>query len=166
MRVILLIFLMGFIFSCSDRNDIPTGDKTFSCEINGKLFTPKYSDLNTMPTNNGLSIDKGLNNWKDLLIIAQNSDTETKIILYIKDYAVGSYPLYDSLGNTFPSNLPTSQATAIFNGKKYLSKNNISGQINITTKTDSDLKGNFELKLYNENNINDFITIKNGKFDD
>ncbi|WP_226064222.1 DUF6252 family protein [Kaistella polysaccharea] len=166
MKNIFLVLVLGFLINCGDRADVPAGNKTFSCKINGNLFTPKYSDLNSSPTNKGLYIDKGINNWKDLLIIAQNSDTQTKVILYVKDYAIGTFDLFQSNGNLFPLNNQTTQATLIYNGQKFLSKDNASGQIIITHKTDTDIKGSFELKLYSEDNPSNYIIITEGRFDD
>ena len=150
--------------SCSKDEAIPTGNDTFSCRINGKLFLPESSaPLTTIgPTGNGLSFE-GFNNQLDLSISAYNNPNE--ISIYIKNHALGVFNLTKSNGVVgYPASDQKNQVTILYDGKKYLSKDG-SGAVIITELTATELKGTFEFILYNESNNNDIIRVTEGKFD-
>lgn len=159
----LILFANG---SCSKPEPIiPTGNHTFSCRINGKLFLPKSSSpIGTVgSTGDGLSFLR-LNNNLDIAPLAYNSPTA--INFYIKNYAIGIFILTDSNGRIeYPYDNPDNQATLLYNGVKYLSKQG-SGHVTFTDVTTENVKGTFEFTLYNENDNNDVIHVTEGKFDD
>lgn len=163
MKKVFVLFLAFLLANCQDRNSAESGDNTLSCDINGKLFVPKYLNATSASSYKGLSINRA-NNGKDLEIYATNKTDNTDIYIYVKDFSLGSFELSDSNGSG--TNINNSQATVIYNSKKYLSKSGNSGSLIITTLTSSDVKGTFFFKLFNENDPSDVIDITNGKFDD
>ena len=171
MKKLLNFLILGIVLalftnaSCTGPDPpIPTGNHTFSCRINGKLFLPNGStDLSTAPFNDGLFFYR-YNQDNDFAPIAYNSPT--KVNFYIKNFTLGTFSLDDSNGNIeYPYSDPIKQATVFYNGKKYLSKQG-SGSVTFTIVTGTDSKGTFEFTLYNENNSNDVLHITNGQFDD
>lgn len=148
--------------SCNKTDDevVPTGDHTFSCYINGEFFVPKGS-ITSSPYHDGLSFLK----YDFFNATAKNSVKNAIVYFTIKDWAEGTFNLTTSNGLFQPSD-PNDINHAIvgINGIKYLSKEN-SGTVTFTTVTETDVKGNFEFTLYNENDESDIIHITNGKFD-
>ena len=164
-NLVSLFFLILFVnASCTKDEEIPTGNRTFSCKINGELYLPKSNAplLTVGPTGNGLTF-AGFNNQLDVAIRAYNSSNI--ISIYIKNYAVGVFNLTNSNGVVeFPATDQKNQVTILYNSKKYLSKEG-SGTVTFTEITTTEVKGTFAFTLYNENDNNDVIRITEGKFD-
>ena len=151
--------------SCEKNNSIETGDHSFSCYINGKLFVPKGSTnlISTGPYDDGLSFMK-YNDELDLAIEVDNS--ENRIVIYIKDFISNNdeFVLKTSNGVIYyPFNNPKTSTVLMLNNKKYLSKIG-SGTVLFTEVSNTNIEGTFEFTLYNENDETDIVRVTNGKF--
>ncbi len=149
------------ITSCY-KQEIPTGDHTFSCYIDGDLFVPKGSGnmTSTTPVNDGLSLLK-----YEGFFQAKAKDYDKYTLMFnIENWDVGSYSLEVSNGNYY--NHSINHAMLRIDGVWYLSKES-SGTITfIEADINGETSGVFEFKLYNENNGNDVVYITEGKFND
>ena len=154
----LLLLLTGT--SCVDTTEIPTGNRSFSCYINGELFVPKGSTrLSTSPINDGLSIYSNDNEF-----YVQARDYEKYTVLFnIVNPTINTFDLSESSGEFHDYNI--NHAILKTNGKTYLSKSN-SGSVTFIEVSDTNVEGTFEFTLYNVNNPNDTIQVTNGKFND
>ncbi len=156
---LLYSFLMLFLTNGSCKKpDIPTGDHTFSCFIDGKLFVPKgNSSFSDGPFNDGLSFLR-----YDTFFSGSAKDfKEYTVFFNIKDFATGTFNLKASNGSFYDNSY--SHAIVRHNNVYYLSKEN-SGSVTFSEAADN-VVGTFEFTLYNENNENDIIRVTNGNFD-
>jgi hypothetical protein len=154
--------------SCNEPDlPIPTGDHTFSCRINGKLFLPQaIGGWSTSPS----SSHDGLSYYvkPDYFNIQTGNNEYNMFYINIINWKVGTFNLIDSNGYVGPQNgdpRDINHVIVIKNGVKYLSKQG-SGSVIFTVVTDTDSKGTFEFDVYNENNNSDVLHITNGQFDD
>lgn len=174
MKTKIIFYILGFILalltnaSCTEPDPpIPTGNHTFSCRINGKLFLPKaIISWSTSPTN---SYD-GLSYYvkPDYFNIQTGNNKYSMFYINIANWKLGTFNLIDSNGYVGPQNgdpRDINHVIIIKNGVKYLSKQGF-GNVIFTVVTDTDSKGTFEFTVYNENNSNDVLHITNGQFDD
>ena len=178
---IYLVLLTTLLLGCSENENIvlpetkdelppitQTGANTFGCLIDGNVFIPKDKTGYTPPgggTPKGIEI---LGNNSVFVIQARNY-TNIYIYIYIPEnlpikttYKFGSSPGV-SYGLNSP-NLP--HLFCIINNKKFLSSKN-SGEITFT-KANFNSKiysGVFNLTLKNQDNPNETLEIKDGRFD-
>jgi hypothetical protein len=155
-----LLFLMSN--SCEKpEQEIPTGDHTFSCFIDGELFVPKgNTSISTTPTNDGLSLYKHENYFQ----ASARDYKKFRVMFNIIDWNIGLHDLSESNGDYY--NHSINHAMGRRDGVWYLSKED-SGSINfIEADIEGNTKGTFDFKLYNENDVNDVIHVTNGNFDD
>jgi len=157
----LLIFILALISCNNDEQELPTGNHSFYCYIDGELFVPKGNTniASTSPANDGLNIL----NYDDSFNINANDYRKYTIMFNIANWAEGTFSLSECDGNFY--NYSINHAIVRINGVTYLSKEN-SGTITFTENTQNNVKGTFEFTLYNENNDSDVIHVTNGHFDD
>ena len=173
MKKQLKILILGLVLalftnaSCTEPDPpIPTGNHTFSCIINGKLFLPQATGgWSTSPS----GADDGLSYYitPDHFNIQTGNNEYSMFYINIANWKLGSFNLIDSNGYVGPQNgdpRDINHVIIIKNGVKYLSKQ-CSGSIIFTGVTDADSKGTFEFALFNENNSNDVLQITAGQFD-
>ncbi|MGJ8745993.1 hypothetical protein [Polaribacter sp.] len=166
MKTIKTIFFFSSLFilltssSCETNDDLEFGENSFSCYINGELFTPKPStSISTSPVSKKLIFNRD----SFFSVSAKDHDKYTIFIMIRNFEDKNSHSL--KLNNT--QNVDDSYANiyTLINGKKYISKDD-SGIVTFTNVTDSNVEGTFEFTLYNVNDDNDVIQITNGKFND
>lgn len=173
MKKLLKFLILGLVLalftnaSCTEPDPpIPTGDHTFSCRINGKLFLPQaIGGWSTSPS----SSDDGLSYYvtPDHFNIQTGNYEYSMFYINITNWKLGTFTLIDSNGYVGPQNgdaRDINHVIVIKNGVKFLSKLG-SGSVTFTLVTATDSKGTFEFTLYNENNSNDVLHITNGQFD-
>jgi hypothetical protein len=163
-KIIKYSFVIFFLSSSScdgsDEQEIPTGDHSFYCYIDGDLFVPKGNpNISTSPTNDGYTFYKWENNTT---VIAKDYNKFT-VFFNTLSRDLGEKELENSSGSFLDYSI--NHAIVKKNGVKYLSKDN-SGTIVFTENTENNVKGTFEFTLYNENDESDTIQITNGHFDD
>lgn len=147
--------------SCETDDIIETGDKSFSCYINGQLFIPKANVnlLDTFPSRKKV-VFSTMNSYFSV----KATDSENYNIFFnIQEYDIGRFNFRQSVGNIYNNNL--NHAIINTNGKRYISKEG-SGSVTFTEVSDTNVEGTFEFTLYNENDDSDTIRITNGKFND
>jgi len=146
--------------SCNDEQELPTGDHSFYCYIDGELFVPRGNpNITTSPSDDGLRISI----TGDFYQIEAKDYSKYTVFLNIKDIDLETINLEESNGSFYDFDI--NHAIIRRNSVKYLSKDN-SGTIIFTENTDDNVKGTFEFTLYNENDENDTIQVTNGHFDD
>ena len=162
-----LVLVLFTNASCTEADPpIPSGDHTFSCRINGKLFLPQaIGGWSTSPS----GADDGLSYYikPDHFNIQTGNSEYSMFYINITNWKLGTFNLIDSNGYIGPQNgdpRDTNHVIVIKNGIKYLSKQN-SGSVIFTQVSDTDAKGTYEFDVYNENNTNDVLHITNGQFD-
>lgn len=146
----------------SDEQELPTGDRSFYCYIDGELFVPKGNpNISTTPSTDGLRISI----TDEFYQIEAKDYSKYTVFINIKDVdsSVNEIDLADSSGSFYTTNI--NHAIVRKNGVKYLSKDN-SGTIIFTENTEDNVKGTFQFTLYNENDESDTIQVTNGHFDD
>ena len=162
-NLVSLFFLILFVnASCTKDEEIPTGNRTFSCRINGELFIPKSDAplLTVGPVGDGLSY---LN--YPLFFSATAYNPIYTVYFNIVNWNLNTFNLVNSNGLIAPSDSHAiNHVVVIKNGKKYLSKEG-SGTVTFTEVTTTEVKGTFAFTLYNENDNSDVIRITEGKFD-
>lgn len=156
----LLLLLM--ITSCETEDTIITGDMSFSCYINGELFTPKAStSISVFPAGEKLTFNRD-----SYFSVKATDHQDFRIFFNIENFDIGTFNLGVSDGNTYEYEINHAVIFAYANGdQKYVSKGN-SGTITFTDVSDTNVEGTFEFTLYNENDENDVIIITDGRFND
>lgn len=158
--VFIIVFLSSASCNPSDEQEIPTGDHSFYCYIDGELFVPRgNSNITTSPSSDGYTFYKWDNNTT---VIAKDYRKYTVFFNTI-NRNIGIVNLSDSSGSLDDYN--NNHAIIRKNGVLYLSKEN-SGTITFTESSTDNVKGTFEFTLYNENDDNDTIQVTDGHFDD
>lgn len=160
--LILLAFIMGNS-SCDDPDvEIPTGDGTFSCYINGDLFLPRGFSGGVTPVGNGISILLGDNFYN---YIVQDYRNYT-VYFNIKNPQVGTFNLEESDG-IFPGgdNRDITHAIVSKDSYIYISKPG-SGTITLDEYSEENRKGTFEFTVYRQDDPSQTLRITNGNFDD
>lgn len=158
--VFIIVFLSSASCNPSDEQEIPTGDHSFYCYIDGELFVPRgNSNITTSPSSDGYTFYKWDNNTT---VIAKDYRKYTVFFNTI-NRNIGIVNLSDSSGSLHDYN--NNHAIIRKNGVLYLSKEN-SGTITFTESSTDNVKGTFEFTLYNENDDNDTIQVTDGHFDD
>ena len=152
--------------SCTEPEPpIPTGNRTFSCRINGKLFLPQGSGggFSTLPAGDGMRFNEYNN---DLSFSASGRNLKKyRVYFGIYKMKIGTFTLTDSDGVFYPAGTGEINHAIVFkNGIKYLSKQG-SGTVTFIESSDANRRGTFEFTVYNENNSNDVLRITNGQFD-
>jgi len=146
--------------SCNDEQELPTGDHSFYCYIDGELFVPRGNpNITTSPSDDGYTFYKWQNNTTAI------AKDYTKFTVFFNTLLrdLGEKELENSSGSFLDYSI--NHAIVRKNGVLYISKEN-SGSITFTENTDDNIKGTFEFTLYNENDDNDTIQVTNGHFDD
>ncbi len=159
---LILVFILLSSVSCdgNDQQEIPTGNHSFYCYIDGELFVPRGNpNITTTPSDDGLRISITDSFYQ----IEAHDYSKYVIFINIKDINSEIIHLNESTGSFYDYN--NNHAFIRKNGVKYLSKEN-SGTITFTENTQNDVKGTFEFTLYNENDDSDVIHVTNGHFDD
>jgi len=156
----LLVLLTG---SSCETNDIETGDHSFSCYINGKLFIPKANVnlLDTFPLQEKLVFNR------DSYFYARATDSKNyRIIFNIEDFHLGVFNLKQGDGDIYENQLNYAVVVAYSNGDKtYLSKEGV-GTVTFTEVSANNVEGTFEFTLYNKDDETDTIKVTKGKFND
>ena len=168
LKIILFVcisfLLVLSIFSCHKNTvEIPTGDGTLSCYINGELFLPAENvPGGIFFQRNGLTISK----YDEYMKLVARDYKKYLIYFMIVDYGEGTYTLSDSDGGFEPTTASGKKNDAIvtIDGVRYLSKEG-SGTVTFTDTTGTELKGTFEFTLYNEKDDSDVIHVTDGRFD-
>ena len=144
--------------SCEKNNIIETGDHSFSCYVNGKLFVPKAASFSfsTLPIGDNLVLNSR-NSYFFLRAIGQ----EYGMFFNIENFDLGEFNIKVSNGDNF--NYQLNHVILRTNGKTYLSKEG-SGTVTFTNVSDTNVAGVFEFTLYNENDETDIIRVTKGKF--
>lgn len=186
MKTTILMLLSIFLLNGCDKDstkdpifqlppETQTGANTFGAIINGKVMIPRNSSGYIPPggKHNAVSYTEA-DNWEEM----KASDGKTKmgsIYIYVVNeekiapLKTQTYAVKNSNGALSYSLAENTMITAIIynnNGeaKIYLSIAN-TGTINIKKSDENIIAGTFSCKLKNENNPNDIIEIKNGRFD-
>jgi hypothetical protein len=186
MKNTIITLLIILFASCSKDNNeenynpqLPAltqiGANTFGAIINGKIMVPRNSQGYKPPgSSHNPVLYTGFDNWEQ--ISAGDRKTEMGgIYMYIENLdkvyplKVDSYIIGDSDGafsNSFAKNTLITASAYDSNGnrKTYLSIAN-TGSINILRSDNDIISGTFSCKLKYENNPNDIIEIKEGRFD-
>jgi len=154
---ILLLIVMTALAACKkEKNDgltpeTQTGANTFSCKINGAIFTPKQDLFG--PTPLFAQIDQ-VNDIKTLVVFANNPDANIKTFNFnINDFkGTGEYPI------------GTDRITidCYFNGAAPNQEKADSGKIIITKYDGSIVSGTFE---FNVKHNSESFTVSSGRFD-
>ena len=152
------LFLLLTSSSC-ETNDIETGEESFSCYINGQLFTPK-SNVNLLDT---FPLQEELVFNRDTYFFIRAVNKEYGIFFNITNFDLGRFNLNTSNRNNF--NYQLNHVIVSTGDKVYLSKEG-SGSVTFTEVSDTNVEGTFEFTLYNENDDSDTIRVTNGKFND
>ena len=156
-----IIIVLLSASSCKRTNEpeIPTGDHSFYCYIDGELFVPKGNTNFTSPSDDGLFLLKNEDYFK-----AEVYDYRKYFIMFnISDWSVGTHTLSES-DNYYNYNI--NQAMVKVNTTWYKSKANSGYVTFLEAGLNSNTKGTFEFTLYNENDDSDTIHITDGHFDD
>ena len=96
-RLFLLAFLMFQTMISCETDDIETGDKSFSCYINGELFMPKAStSISVLPPSEKLIFGRDSN-----FSVRATDHRDFKIFFNIENFDVGTFDLEVSDGNSF-----------------------------------------------------------------
>lgn len=163
-RYLIYSFFILFLTNSScekPEQEIPTGNHTFSCFIDGELFVPKgNTNISTTPTTDGLSLYKN----KGYFQASVRDYKKFRVMFNIRDWNVGSHTLSESSSDYYDHSI--NHAMVRRDGVWYISKANSGSVIFSDANIEGNTKGTFEFILYNENNINDIINITNGQFDD
>lgn len=178
---IFFILITTLFLSCSNNEDLvelvtedslppitQIGTNTFGCLVNGKVFVPKDKTGYTPP---GGGTPKGIEILGDnsVFVIQARNYTNIAIYIYIPENLPKqtTYLFGESPGVSYGLNSPVyAHIFCIINNKKYLSFEN-SGMIDFTKANFNDkiYAGIFNSKLRNQDSPNDFIEIKDGRFD-
>ncbi len=156
------LLLIFFNNASCNKQEIPTGDHTFSCYIDGDLFVPKGSGnmTSTTPVNDGLFFSK----YENYFHTSAKDYKKYTMMFNIVNWEVATFDLVASSGNFYDHSI--NHAKVRHNNVWYVSKEN-SGIITfIEADSNGETNGTFEFTLYNENNENDIIHITDGKFND
>jgi hypothetical protein len=178
---ICLLFITTLFLSCSENNNLiptvaeevlppitQTGENTFGCLVNGAVFIPKDKTGYTAP---GGGTPQGIEILGDnsVFVIQARNYINTAIYIYIPENLPEqkTYVFDESPGVSYGLNSPNyAHIFCVINNKKYLSFED-SGLIDFT-KANFDNKiyaGIFNVKLRNQDNPEEFIEIKDGRFD-
>lgn len=184
MKNTILSFLSVFLLNGCDNEvqfnpQLPAitqvGANTFGAIINGQIMVPRNSQGYIPPGSTHYAVRyTGFNNWEEIA----TSDGKTNmggIYIYIENIdkiyplKVSNYVVGNSDGATSNSFATNTLITAyVFDntgkGKTYLSIAD-TGSIDITRSDNDIISGTFSCKLKYENNPNDIIAIKEGRFD-
>lgn len=157
---IIIILLSASSCKRTNEQEIPTGDHSFYCYIDGELFVPKgNTNITTTPYNSGLSYL-----IYDDYFRAEATDHKKYVVMFnISNWGIGTYKLSDS-DNYY--NKSINHAMVNVNGTWYISKNNSGSVTFIEKNSHGNVKGTFEFTLYNKNDDSDTIHVTDGHFDD
>ena len=161
--VVYSLTLLLFTNNSCKKPEVPTGDNTFSCYIDGELFVPKTTNDGITGSDDGLSLYQYENRFT---AFATDKDIYT-VYFNIANWGVGTFPLTDSNGLIRPYDpYDINHAIIKKNGILYLSKVSSGIVTFIEANHPGEVNGTFEFTLYNENNESDIIYVTNGKFND
>jgi len=157
----IIIFLSSSSCDGSDEQEIPTGNHSFYCYIDGDLFVPKGNpNITTSPSNDGLALLQ-----YDSFFQADVKDFEKYVVMFnISNWTEGIFNLSESDGDFY--NHSINHAMIKIDDIWYLSKENSGNVIFSEADIEGNTYGTFEFTLYNENDENDTIQITSGHFDD
>ncbi len=157
--LVYLSLLLVFPASACKKQNLPSGDHSFYCYIDGELFVPKGDpNFTTSPYVEPLTFYVNQENFR---IRAFNS--KYHVMINIVNWGVGTHYLSQSEDYY---NHSTNHARVGVNQTWYVSKPN-SGKVTFTEASlDGNIKGTFEFTLYNENDESDVIHVTGGHFDD
>ncbi|MDO5655919.1 MAG: hypothetical protein Q4G27_07245 [Flavobacteriaceae bacterium] len=160
--LLLLPCLFGILGCDNPVIEIPTGDRTFSCYVNGDLFLPRGNSGGVMPVGDGISILLG----DDFYNFLAKDYRNYTIYFKINNPQLGSFNLEESDGLLPGSdNRDITHAIVRKNGVIYISKPG-SGTITLDEYSEENRKGSFEFIVYRQDNPTKKLIITEGKFDD
>jgi len=158
----IVVFLSSASCNGSDDQDIPTGDHSFYCYIDGELFVPRGNpNFSTSPDDDGLHFLE----YDAFFSVTAKDYRKYTVFFNTINREIGTVTLKESNGNSYFYNYSINHAIVRKNGILYLSKEN-SGTITFIESNADNVKGTFEFTLYNENDDNDTIQVTNGHFND
>lgn len=160
--ILIVIFSLPIFNACNETQiEIPTGNNTFSCYVNGRLFLPRGYSGGVMPGGDGISFLKGNGFYN---VMAQDY-REYTIYFNIKDPQVGTFNLEESDGLLPGSDTrDITHAIVSRNNHLYISKPG-SGTITLEEYSDDNIVGTFEFTVYRQDNPSQTLRITNGNFD-
>lgn len=170
MRFYNLVFFLPLLLtitSCKKEGltkETRTGENTFSCKINGKVFLPCTDFLGYSGLRGGCNI-----NCSEVSIVA-NCFSEPIKYLYISLYnykGAGEYLLSDSNSICTYMELYSTVYSGSYSGKIYTSTLTKNGKVIITNddRINRIISGTFQFRGANTINSNDIVNITSGRFD-
>jgi hypothetical protein len=185
MKTFLLLLLIAATSCSNDKSVDPvaqlppetqTGANTFGAIINGKVMIPWNSIGYIPPGSNHYAVRYYRNDNWEKIVAADSRNTATGSIYIHLQKKEENYPLkigVYKIGNSTVSFIDDYADTTLINvslrdasgnGEYYLSIAD-SGIVTITASDENIVSGTFSCKLKNENNSEDIIEIKSGRFD-
>lgn len=160
--IYILFGLLPLFNACNETQvEIPMGNNTFSCNVNGRLFLPRGYSGGVMPGGDGISFLKG-NGFYNVMA---KDYREYTIYFNIKDPQVGTFNLEESDGALPGSdNRDITHAIVRSNHALFISKPG-SGTITLEEYSDDNIVGTFEFTVYRQDNPSQTLLITNGNFD-
>jgi len=160
LKTTILLFAITF-FNCEDNtnlNNDSVGNDTFSCYVNGKLYTPSAGtginggDIRPFAWSLGKPNDS---------YITINSGGEYTLFINILNVKLGKNHLYQEMRSTLDYG---STGMVLHNERIFYStkENYENGIVTFTELSETKAIGTFECTLYNENDKE--LKITNGKF--
>lgn len=170
---LIFVFFLLTSSSCKKEDDLtkPTqeGKNTFSCKINGQVYIPNGGGLLSPVKAISASVVRKNNGTNELSIFTTKSESELleKIYINIGDISTtGTYNM--GIDNTkYCEYYKRISTSTTLDEKQYSTRNNNNGSVNITRYdlTNGIVSGTFSFKATNDKNVNDIVTVTDGRFD-
>ncbi|SUV49132.1 DUF5025 domain-containing protein [Bergeyella zoohelcum] len=139
-----------------------TGANTAGCLVNGKVLIPKYFVGLSAPYAFPLTAHYYGNDGFEIYL-GRRQPIYENLFIFIKGDKVGTYLLTNKYNPVSPSNSSTS--IQYDRGNKTYHSDTNSGTITVTKYNYPIVSGVFSGVLYNKDDFNDKIEIKDGRFD-
>jgi hypothetical protein len=190
MKNLITILFVALLSSCSDDSNNPesqlppithTGENTFGCLIDGRIFIPRDGTGTWAGPDNAVSIygdPTGNNQYTEIEVRDYKSQRTAKLLIHIQNLhqiGIGNYVINESNGmssidgpnHTYLYCRVFNQST---NSYQYYRSYENSGSINITRyeitpNVSFFISGTFNCSVKNSADPNDVIEITNGRFD-
>jgi hypothetical protein len=190
MKNLITVLLLALLTGCSNDSNNPesqlppithTGENTFGCLIDGRLFIPRDGTGTWAGPDNAVSIygdPTGNNQYTEIEVRDYKSQRTAKLLIHIQNLhqnGIGNYVINESNGM---SNIDGPNHTYIYcrvfnqstNSYQYYRSYENSGSINITRyeitpNVSFFISGTFNCSVKNSADPNDVIEITNGRFD-
>ena len=182
MKTILLALLIGLsAMACKDRTadggynpqlppETQAGANTFGAVINGKVMIPRNSIGYEPPGSNHYAVRYNTSSYFEQIEAGDAQTDRGYIYMYIENkdntsqFITGNFIFEDSNGSSESTFARGIMMTVFLNKNKYLSIANAGGIV-ITANDKNIISGTFSCKLKNNDNPNDIIEVKDGRFD-